>query len=589
MENRALIRAFRLMAQLLELHDENPFKVRAYEGAAAALERLEVPLAGLDPAEFTTTGGLGKSAAVAATELLRTGTFPELARLQEQTPPGVVEMLSIKGLGPKKLRVLWRELGVETIDALREAGEQNRISQLKGFGQKTQEAILQVIDFTDQSRGKLLLPQAQQLAQQLVDALQQTLRTEQVSAAGEVRRALPVVETVRVVAATTQPWQAHELLNATEGLVADDAHSGPFAWRGTAAASGVKVEIHLAKPENYTNCLFLQTGSEAHLAASLGDKAPAATLRELVRRTKFFSEEALYQTAGLDYVVPEMREGGEEVLEAREHRLPTLLTDADLRGSLHNHSTYSDGAHSLRQMAEFLREGGYQYLGICDHSRAAHYAGGLSIEEVRKQHREIDQLNQELAPFRIFKGIESDILSDGSLDYPDDVLAEFDFVVASVHSGLKMDQERATERLLRAIANPFCTMLGHPTGRLLLRREGYPIDFKAVIDACAEHKVSIEINSNPWRLDLDWQWVRYALAQGVKLSINPDAHHTDGYADMRFGVLQGRKGGLTAAATVNALTADELAAFFEERRAQAVKFSGKTNSKKPVDLGPLFN
>ncbi|KAA9338393.1 DNA polymerase/3'-5' exonuclease PolX [Hymenobacter busanensis] len=589
MENRALIRAFRLMAQLLELHDENPFKVRAYEGAAAAIDRLEVPLQDLNPAEFTTTGGLGKSAAAVATELLRTGTFPELARLQAETPPGVVEMLGIKGIGPKKIRTIWRELGVESIDALREAAEQDRVSQLKGFGQKTQEAILQALEFTAQSRGKLLLPHAQQLAAQLIELLKTALRTEQVAASGEVRRALPVVETVRVVAATTQAWQAHDALNATEGLVADDAHSGPFAWRGTAEASGVKVEVQLAKPEDFVSCLFLTTGADAHLAAPLGDKAPAATLRELVRRTKFFSEEAIYQTAGLDYIAPEMREGAGEVQEAQQHQLPLLLEETDLRGSLHNHSTYSDGAHSLRQMAEFLRDNGYQYLGICDHSRAAHYAGGLSIDEVRKQHREIDQLNKELAPFRIFKGIESDILSDGSLDYPDDVLAEFDFIVASVHSGLKMDQERATERLLRAIANPFCTMLGHPTGRLLLRREGYPIDFKAVIDACAEHNVVIEINSNPWRLDLDWQWVRYALQQGVKLSINPDAHHTDGYADMRFGVLQGRKGGLTAATTLNALTVDEIDAFFQQRRQQAVKFSGKTAAKKPVDLGPLFS
>ncbi|WP_400193722.1 DNA polymerase/3'-5' exonuclease PolX [Hymenobacter sp. B81] len=587
MENRALIRAFRLMAQLLELHDENPFKVRAYEGAAAALERLEVPLAGLPAAEFTTTAGLGKSAAVAAQELLRTGSFPELTRLREQTPAGVVDMLGIKGLGPKKLRVLWRELGVESVEALREAAEQNRVSQLKGFGQKTQEAILQALEFTAQSQGKLLLPQAEQLAAQLVELLRRALGTEQVAAAGEVRRALPVVETVRVVAATTQPWQAHEALNATEGLVADDAHSGPFAWRGTAAASGVRVEVQLAKPEDFTACLFLQTGADAHLAAPL-EKAPAGTLRELVRRTRFFTEEAIYEAAGLQYVVPEMREGAGEVAQAQARQLPVLLEEKDLRGSLHNHSTYSDGAHSLRQMAEFLRDQGYQYLGICDHSRAAHYAGGLSIERVQEQHREIDQLNQQLGPFRIFKGIESDILSDGSLDYPDEVLAGFDFVVASVHSGLKMDKERATERLLRAIANPFCTMLGHPTGRLLLRREGYPIDYEAVINACAEHRVVIEINSNPWRLDLDWQWVRYALDQGVRLSINPDAHHTDGYADMRFGVLQGRKGGLTAAMTLNALTGDELDAFFRQRREQALKFAGPAPAKKPTDFGPLF-
>ncbi|RAK67062.1 DNA polymerase/3'-5' exonuclease PolX [Hymenobacter edaphi] len=588
MDNRALIRAFRLMAQLLELHDENPFKVRAYEGAAAAVDRLDFPLADLAPAEFTTTGGLGKSAAQAAQALLTTGTFPELARLQEATPPGVVEMLDIKGIGPKKIRALWRELGLESVDALREAAEQNRISGLKGFGAKTQDAILAALEFTAQSRGKVLINQGQALGRQLVELLQNGLRTEQVAVAGEVRRGLPVVETVRVVVGTNQPWQAHEILGGIEGLAADELTSGPFAWRGTATQSGVKIDVQLSKPEDFAGCLFLQTGSEAHLTAPLPAKAPAPTLRRLVKSTRFFTEQAIYETAGLQYVEPEMREGQGEIEEAAAGKLPTLLTDADLRGSLHNHSTYSDGAHSLRQMAEFLRDNGYQYLGICDHSRAAHYAGGLSIERVREQHREIEQLNKALGPFRIFKGIESDILADGSLDYPDEVLAEFDFVVASVHSGLKMDQERATERLLRAIQNPYCTMLGHPTGRLLLRREGYPIDYEAVIDACAEHGVAIEINANPWRLDIDWHWVRRCLEKGVRMSINPDAHHTDGYADMRYGVLQGRKGGLTAAMTLNALPLDELAEYFRQRREKAVKFGSPAPARKPVDYGPLF-
>jgi len=218
-------------------------------------------------------------------------------------------------------------------------------------------------------------------------------------------------------------------------------------------------------------------------------------------------------------------------------------------------------------MAIWLRDHHYEYLGICDHSQAAHYANGLSVERVRQQHQEIDKLNAELAPFRIFKGIESDILSDGALDYPNDVLASFDFIVASIHSNLKMDEAKATNRLLRAIENPYCTMLGHPTGRLLLRRQGYPIDYKAVIDACAQHQVIIEINANPWRLDLDWRWVRYALDQGVQLSINPDAHHTNGYEDMRYGVLMGRKGHLTKEMTFNAKSVEEAAAYFETRKA----------------------
>ncbi|MGY2131565.1 DNA polymerase/3'-5' exonuclease PolX [Hymenobacter sp. HD11105] len=569
MDNRALIRAFRLAASLLELHDENPFKIRAYEGSAAALERLEFPVEEVERTGLPDRTGLSKTAAARVAEMLDTGTFEELTRLLSITPPGVVEMLKIKGIGPKKIRALWRELGVESSDALRAAAERDEVSKLKGFGKKTQDAILQALEFSDQSRGKLLYPQAEELANDLVARLQEALFTESVAVAGEVRRRLEIVETIVLVAATAQPEKAHKLLNSLEGLTAEPMRSGPFAWRGTATASGVKVEVVLVAKDDFTNQLFLRTGTEAHVSEIFAPQAmpgQPATLRQLLKKERFYQETAIYEKAGLQYVEPELREGLGELALAKEHKLPKLLEDADLRGSVHNHSTYSDGAHSLRQMAEFLRDGGYEYLGICDHSQAAHYANGLSPERVRQQHREIDELNKELAPFRIFKGIESDILGDGALDYQPTVLASFDFVVASVHSNLKMDEARATTRLLRAIENPYCTMLGHPTGRLLLRREGYPIDYKAVIDACAQHQVIIEINANPWRLDLDWRWVRYALDQGVKLSINPDAHHTNGYADMRYGVFMGRKGGLTKEMTFNALSRDEVAAYFAERK-----------------------
>ncbi|OUJ75428.1 DNA polymerase/3'-5' exonuclease PolX [Hymenobacter crusticola] len=569
MDNRALIRAFRLAASLLELHDENPFKIRAYEGTAAALERLEFPVAEIERTGLPDRTGLSKTAAARVAELLDTGSFDELTRLLSITPPGVVEMLNIKGIGPKKIRALWRELGIESPDALRDAAEQDRVSKLKGFGKKTQDAILQALEFSQESRGKLLYPQAEELGNDLAARLQETLFTDQVAVVGEVRRRLEVIETVCLVAATSQPWKAQEMLNGLDGLTADPTRSGPFAWRGAATASGVKVEVYLVKKEDYTNQLFLLTGAEAHLTELIPDALPGqpSSLRQVVKREQFYQETAIYQKAGLQYVEPELREGLGEIVLAKAQKLPKLLEDSDLRGSLHNHSTYSDGSHTLRQMAEFLRDNGYEYLGICDHSQAAHYANGLNPDRVRQQQREIEQLNQELAPFRIFKGIESDILGDGALDYAPDVLASFDFIVASVHSNLKMDEQRATNRLLRAIENPYTTMLGHPTGRLLLRREGYPINYKAVIDACAQHNVIIEINANPWRLDLDWRWVRYALDQGVKLSINPDAHHTNGYADMRYGVMMGRKGGLTKEMTFNALSGDEMATYFAERKA----------------------
>ena len=565
MDNRALTRAFKLTAQLMELHDENPFKIRAIEGTASALEALSFPVAEVERAGLPDRTGLSKTAAAKVAELLDTGTFSDLQRLLEITPPGVVEMLSIKGIGPKKIRSLWRELGIETAEQLREAAETDQVSKLKGFGKKTQDGILESLEFAGQSKGKLLYPQAEKLADELAQHLRDALKTEQVAVAGEIRRRLETVEIVGLVAATEKPEKAHELLSDMPGLMADPRRSGPFAWRGTATESGVQVEVLLVAPEDFTTEVFLNSAAEEHLSEPLPGQS--ATLRQWARREKFQQEEALYEKAGLQFIVPELREGLGEITLAAKQKLPHLLEDGDLRGSLHNHSTYSDGNHSVREMATWLRDHHYQYLGLCDHSQAAHYANGLSVERVRQQHQEIDLLNVELAPFRIFKGIESDILSDGSLDYPNDVLASFDFIVASIHSNLKMDEAKATNRLLRAIENPYCTMLGHPTGRLLLRRQGYPIDYKAVIDACAQHQVVIEINANPWRLDLDWRWVRYALDQGVQLSINPDAHHTNGYEDMRYGVLMGRKGLLTKEMTLNTKSVEEIAAYFEARKA----------------------
>jgi DNA polymerase (family X) len=280
----------------------------------------------------------------------------------------------------------------------------------------------------------------------------------------------------------------------------------------------------------------------------------------------FNSEEAIYQNAGLAFVLPELREGLDEIELAKRNQLPKLITENDLKGSLHNHSTWSDGVHTLEEMALFCRDMlKLEYLGICDHSKSAFYANGLNEQRVYAQHQEINQLNAKLAPFKIFKGIESDVLYDGALDYPEEILKTFDFVVASVHSQLKMTEEKATARLIKAIENPYTTILGHPTGRLLLSRKGYEIDFKKVIDACAANNVVIEVNANPLRLDLDWRWHRYALEKGVLLSINPDAHRKEGFLDMRYGVLVGRKGGLSTDKCLNAFSVEEISAHFKNK------------------------
>lgn len=364
----------------------------------------------------------------------------------------------------------------------------------------------------------------------------------------------------------TEDLIAHKIsLSQVEGIVWDKPNSGPMTWRGKLEEPELQLVIHLCSQEELASKEMLFVASKAHLSSYVNEQE---TVSELIRKSKFESETDFFQLNNLQFIPRELREGMGEVKQAKAGTVPVLIENSDLKGILHNHSTYSDGKHSLRQMAEHCKTLGYEYLGISDHSRTASYAGGLEIEKVAKQQAEIDALNQELAPFRIFKGIESDILPDGSLDYPKEVLQSFDFIVSSVHSVLNMDLKRATDRLLTAIHNPYTTILGHPTGRLLLRREGYPIDHKAIIDTCAEKQVVIEINANPWRLDLDWRWIRYAVEQGVMLAINPDAHEMDGYADMQYGVWIGRKGGLTKEMTLNALSGKEIAAYFESRKAK---------------------
>ncbi|CAN5891922.1 helix-hairpin-helix domain-containing protein [soil metagenome] len=563
MENREIIKLFKLTASLLELHDENPFKVRGYLNAVGALERTEVPLSQLSPKELEQLEGVGKGIAAKIQELQETGTFPELKKLLADTPPGVVEMLRLKGIGPKKIRSIWKDLGVDTTEMLLEACESNQLASVKGFGAKTQETVRQALLFAQANKGKRLYAEVEDITGELLTVLREKLNTDQVREVGALRRRLDVIETLELLAATDQPQQVTQIMAEFAALEKDETRSGPFTWRGKEKESGLPVEVKTVPEKNFVNQLFLSSGSAEHLA-SLHREFPH--LLPLVRKETFASEEAIYAEAGLPFIEPELREGRSEIGLARDKKLPVLVSLEDLKGVLHNHSTYSDGTHSLEEMALACRDQGYGYLGISDHSKTAFYAGGLQEFRVREQQQEIDRLNQELAPFRLFKGIESDILPDGALDYEEEVLASFDFIVASIHGNLQMDLRKATDRLLRAIENPYTTILGHPTGRLLLRREGYPIDHKAVIDACAAHGVIMEINANPWRLDLDWRWVEYALAQGVWISINPDAHSTRGYADMKYGVLMGRKGGLTKEQTFNALSADEVGAYFEERK-----------------------
>ena len=558
MENKPLSRNLKLLSQLMELHKENPFKVKSITNAAFKIDKLPFPIATIPLNEIDKIEGIGKSIAAKVVELLNTGTLQELEDLLAQTPIGVVEMLGIKGIGPKKIGVIWHDLGIETLGELYYACNENRLIEAKGFGLKTQEEIKRLIEFKMAANGKFLYARAEPFVNTLYESIAVWLNHVDQHAllgiAGDYRRCCEIIaEIVLVLGTENTEYVIDQLPNFPD---IEFTPATPYLFNGQ-AENGLKISVHVVEKSNFYTAYFKSTGSAQHVERVLA----------LAGDQHFSSEEEIYLKAGLDFIAPELRENTNEIELAKTHQLPILIKESDLRGSLHNHSDWSDGVHTLAQMASYCKEQlNLEYLGICDHSKSAFYASGLNEQRVYAQHQQIDQLNAELAPFKIFKGIESDILYDGSLDYSDDILKTFDFVVASVHSQLKMNADKATQRLITAIENPYTTILGHPTGRLLLAREGYEIDYKKVIDACAANNVVIEINANPLRLDLDWRWHQYALNKGVLLSINPDAHRMEGFHDTKYGVMVARKGGLTAEKCLNAFSLAEISEFFANKR-----------------------
>lgn len=556
MTNKEISRALRLASQLMELHDENPFKVRSMQNAAFKTERLTLSVESMDPADIDSIDGIGKGTADKIRELIVRGSFKDLDELLKSTPEGVIDMLSIKGIGPKKVRALWKELGVESTGELLYACHENRLVTLKGFGEKTQEQIRHSIEYARSNAGKYHYAVAEMIATQLLHDVEAAGIATRCSFTGALRRKYEIIESIELIATGETPalqtfFRAHPLLDAASLQLTDSSITG-------SCASGIRIEIVLCNPDEFDQLLFTTTAAPSHLEQ----------LRAMKNWNESFfgSEAGRYEVLGLPYFEPEFREGMFEFEWAKNGKLPQPVEYSDLRGILHNHTTYSDGIHSLAEMAEYCKGMGYEYLGICDHSQSAFYANGLKADRLLQQQQEIDQLNQKTGAFRIFKGIESDILNDGSLDYPDEVLASFDFIVASIHSVLRMDVNKATARLIKAIENPYTTILGHPTGRLLLAREGYPLDMEKVIDACAANGVIIELNANPYRLDLDWRHIPYALEKGVMISINPDAHRKEGYHDMHYGVCVARKGGLEKGMTFNACSLEEVSAHFSRRR-----------------------
>ena len=562
MTNKAVARRLKLAADLIELTGGNPFRARAFASGARAVERLDEPLDRLVADDtLTDVQGIGKGLAADIREIVATGELAITDRLLQSLPPGLPDVLRVRGLGVKKVKALWNEAGVTSLDELEAAAASGRLAELDGFGAKTVQNILASVEELRAYEGKAHLRDAYLEAAALRLALVEAgLRAD---LAGAVRRQGNVVDAIDLVATGPADTVTNVLSGLDLGPVASSSDASSTSVTATAPL-GLPLTVWLAEPASYGRVLFERTGSDAHLAAFRDAHGEPADVAD---------EDEVYAQAGLSPIPAPLREGGDELARAGKGALPDLVTVDDLLGTVHNHSTWSDGAHTLREMADAARERGLGYFGVCDHSRSLQIAHGLSIAQLQEQRNEVDALNAEYADaghdFRVFAGSEVDILADGSMDYPDEVLAALDLVVASVHTGFRMSEDEATARIVAAVSNPYVDVLGHPTGRLLLRREGYPVDHEAVLDACAERGVAVELNANPWRLDVDWTFLRAATDRGVLVSINPDAHAIDGLDDVRWGVASAQKGALTAASSLTSKSADELASWLAARRPDA--------------------
>jgi DNA polymerase (family X) len=536
LNNKQIAGKFDLLAKLMELHDENPFKIKSYANAYLSLRKLEGNLAEMPLNDLASIPGVGVAIADKIKELIATGEMDALKKYQQITPLGIQEMLSIKGLGPKKVKQIWKEMDITTVGELLYACNENRLVAYKGFGIKVQEEIRQKTEYFLDSTGKYLYAHIHEVADELFENFKKAYPFQNISLCGDVRRCMPEVCGIELI---TDMIPENLDFTAVKCIFEDDQ----------LLYKGFPVYIYFTGTERFHHELFKRSCSETFLTAFDESQLNA------------IDEDQIFGQLGIHFIPAESREYADIVNQYRNN-VPVLIGTDDIKGIIHNHSTYSDGLHTLGEMSRYVYQSGYEYFVISDHSKSAGYAGGLKEEQVFAQWKEIDALNVQFGEsFRIFKGIESDILIDGSLDYSDDILSQFDLVIASVHSVLNMDEDKATARLIKAIENPYTRILGHPTGRLLLARPGYPLNFKKIIDACASNQVVIELNANPQRLDIDWKWIPYCMEKEVMIAINPDAHSKESIHYIRYGTTVARKGGLTPEMCLNTKSLSEFSSW----------------------------
>ena len=559
------------IATLLELKGENPFKSRAYSNASRTIAALDMDLGeAVRSGALKEVKGIGVALFEKITELVTTGKLGYYEELKASVPEGLIEMIRIPGLGPKRARAIFEHLGVSTLGELEYACNENRLMKLEGFGPKMQEKILQGIQYVRKQKGLFHYPIAADEAELLYNVLKAHKLVQRIAVAGSLRRKKEVVKDIDLLVSAERSGPVMEVfttLPEVEEVIAKGETKSSVRLK-----SGINADLRVVSDAEFPYALHHFTGSKEHNVAMrgraqrLGFKMNEYGLFKGEKLIACKNEEDIFSKLGLGYIPPELREDMGEIVAAETKKLPNLIEEADIKGIFHNHTVYSDGNATLEEMIEAAQAAGYEYIGISDHSRTAHYANGLEIDRVHKQQKEIDALQKSYKDITIFKGIECDILPDGSLDYPDEVLASFDFVIVSIHSKFAMTEAEMTKRILKAIKNPYVTILGHPTGRLLLTREAYPVDMRKIIQAAGDCGVVMELNANPMRLDLDWRLCPLAVETGVPVSINPDAHSVEGIKDVPYGVGIARKGWLTRDAVFNTKSAGEMMKVLGQRR-----------------------
>ncbi|MCX6316785.1 MAG: PHP domain-containing protein [Bacteroidetes bacterium] len=556
MDNAAIADNFSLLSKLMDIHGENSFKTKNYSIAAFNIEKLPMQLKDTPREKLFSIKGIGQSTGEKVIEMLDTGHLEILNEYIQNTPPGVIEMLNIKGIGPKKIHTIWKEMEVESLGELLYACNENRLTLYKGFGQKTQQNVQEAIEFYFSNQGHFLYAQLDAIFPQVDGYLKKLFGIGKVHVTGAYRRQALTIEEMEFAVAAS-PEEVKPKFNTAQPPELLEENEVSLLYK---LKNGLKLRLYCTTG-SLAQLLFDTSGSNEFLEAFY-IQYPAITYSDNAAG----DDAAVFEEAGIPFIPACLRETAAILQDAKANTLPVLIQSGDVRSIIHSHSNWSDGSNTIEEMAMECIRRGMEYLVISDHSQTASYANGLKEDRIREQHRYVDELNDKLKPFRIFKSVESDILNDGSLDYPDRVLQTFDLVIASVHSNLKMPEEKAMKRVLAAIENPYTSILGHPTGRLLLSRNGYPLDHKKIIEACAANHVVIELNAHPRRLDIDWKWISYAIEKGVLISINPDAHALDGYDDIKYGVLAAQKGGLTKVNNLSSFSLKQFEEFLAETR-----------------------